>query len=214
MENNLEVRYITELRADPEKGIITGRAIVFDSESQDLGGFKEVVKPEAVTREFLDKQDIVMLYNHNADYGVLARSKNGKGSLKYDIDEQGVTFEFKAKRKDQGIVESIAAGDLDACSFAFRIGEEGDKWEKRSDGSYLRTISGFDCVRDFSLVVNPAYTATSVDVRKLDELRKKEEEDKSNTVQKNKEEEESKKEEQRKQTFDKYSADLRKKYLV
>jgi HK97 family phage prohead protease len=171
---NLEVRYITELRANTEDNIVRGTAIVFNSESVDMG-FREVIKPEAATEEFLNTQDIVMLYNHNQDSGVLARSKNGKGSLKFNVDERGVNFEFKAKKKDAGIVESIAAGDLDACSFAFRIADGGEQWEKRNDGTYLRTISKFDAVQDFSVVVFPAYAATSINTRGLDELKQAEE---------------------------------------
>ena len=167
----LEIRYITELRADVSEGIIRGTAIVFNSESKDLGGFTEIIKPESITKEFLDRQDIVMLYNHNADSGVLARSKNGRGSLTYSIDANGVNFEFKAKKKDQGIVESIAAGDLDSCSFAFRVTQDGQKIEKRENGMLLRTITAFEKLQDFSVVIFPAYTETSVSSRKLDEFK-------------------------------------------
>jgi uncharacterized protein len=204
---DLEVRYIKEIRADISEGIVRGTAIVFNSESQDLGGFTEVIKPESVTREFLDNQDIVMLYNHNADSGVLARSKNGKGTLNYSIDERGVNFEFKAKSKDSGIVESIAAGDLDACSFAFRVAKGGEKIEKRENGMYLRTISAFEKLADFSIVVNPAYTDTTVNTRKLAEFKELLELD-ENDAQRQKEIENKKKQE-----FNKYYQSLIKKYL-
>jgi hypothetical protein len=189
---NLEVRYINELRADTTSGIVTGTAIVFNSQSVDIG-FREIIKPEAATMDFLNTQDIVMLFNHNENEGVLARSRSGKGTLKFSVDESGVNFEFKAKKKDMGIVESIAAGDLNACSFAFRIAENGDRWEQMPDGEYLRTITKFDAIRDFSVVVFPAYQATNVNTRGLDELKAAEELQKQKdkeareTEQKNKE---------------------------
>jgi hypothetical protein len=174
MENKYEVRYITELRADTAAGIVRGTAIKFNSESLDLGGFKEIIeaKPEEV-RQLLDQCDIFMLYNHSADSGVLARSKNGNGTLQYTVDETGVHFEFKAKKKDLGIVESIEAGDLDGCSFAFRLSSDksAQKFEKRSDGTYLRRIYKFDAIRDFSIVTSPAYPETDLSVRSyIDQL--------------------------------------------
>ncbi len=44
----LERRSALELRADGDR--ITGHAIVFDSRSRDLGGFVEVIRPQAVDR--------------------------------------------------------------------------------------------------------------------------------------------------------------------
>lgn len=166
-----EVRYANGISID--NGVIKGTAIVFNSLSEDLGGFREIIKcnPTEV-KQLLDSQDIVMLYNHNQNstYNVLARSKNGKGSLNYSVDEFGVHFEFKAKTKDAGIVESIESGDLDGCSFAFQITENQQKIEK-INGEYIRSISGFKGIKDFSIVVTPAYSATSVSLRALEDFK-------------------------------------------
>ncbi len=172
MIKDIEVRNIpVELRADLKTRTIKGTAIVFDSNSNDLGGFVETIKPEAVTQDLINNSDIVMLYNHNQESGVLARSKFGKGSLSISITDTGVDFEFKAKQTPLGdeILQSVLCGDLDACSFAFRIGEDGDSYERMGD-KYLRTISTFESLHDFSIVVNPAYSATSVSARSLDKI--------------------------------------------
>lgn len=179
MENQIELRYATELRADKESGIISGTAIVFNSESNLLGGeFREVILPSAATLEFLQSQDIVMKYNHLED-SILARyRKDGqRNSLNFSVDERGVHFSFRAKKNDAGILESISNGDLDSCSFAFRVSPEpnSEKWEKRNNGEYLRTVSKFSVVRDFSIVISPAYSQTSLSVRGLDELKAQEE---------------------------------------
>lgn len=196
MENNIEVRSI-EIRANVEDRTIKGTAIVFNSDSENLGGFVERISPEAITIEFLDRNDIVMLYNHNQDSGVLARSKNGKGTLKYSVDERGVNFEFEAKNTALGneVLEGIRNGDYSQCSFAFRVAEGGDKWENR-DGMYLRTINKMEMIRDFSVVTFPAYQATSVNLRGLEQLKNdelesfklKEDEDKRLLVEKEAEE--------------------------
>ena len=173
MENNFEKRFI-ELREVNDR-TITGQAIVFGSESKDLGGFTEIIEPTAIDDTLINNSDIVMLYNHNEDDGILARSNKGKGTLKISIREDGVDFSFKAKNTAKGdeVLESVKNGDLSACSFAFRVASGGDKFEKRSDGSYLRTIKKIELLRDFSIVSNPAYEKTSV--RSFDEFVKNEE---------------------------------------
>lgn len=176
--NPVETRFFpAELRVDAEKGIVYGRSIVFNSESRDMG-FKEVIKPEAATQDFLEKQDITMLYNHdeNSSYGVLARysPNRERNSLHFNTDDRGVNFDFKVKDRNKGIIEDIQNGDLKSCSFSFRCSDGGDKWEARDDG-YLRTISSFDLVKDFSIVVEPAYTDTMVNTRGLDELKQNKE---------------------------------------
>lgn len=177
----------TELRYNPinlrvvssednvDSRTITGTAIVFNSRSELLNEqgirFYETIAPTAITQELIDESDIVMLYNHKKDAGVLARSKKGAGSLKIGISGEGVDFSFEAPNSPLGetILESVKRGDLDACSFAFGISEGGDKWQKE-DKHYLRTINKINLLTDFSIVVNPAYTATQCNSRGLDEL--------------------------------------------
>jgi len=154
---------------------IKGTAIVFNSRSELLNEqgirFYETITPEAVTRELIEKSDIVMLYNHKKDAGVLARSKNGIGSLRINITDEGVDYEFEAKNTALGneVLESVKRGDLDSCSFAFYVRDGGDKWAK--EGSvYLRTINEISMLTDFSIVINPAYSATNCNSRGLDSL--------------------------------------------
>ena len=172
MENNFEIRYLT-IRAnneDTEDRTIKGTSIVFNSPSEDLGGFIEEISPDAVNTEFLNQQDILMLYNHKKDSGVLARSNKGTGTLKYSIDATGVNFEFKAKNTALGneVLESVRCGDLDKCSFAFRVADGGEKWENIGNNMYKRTITKFELIRDFSIVLDPAYSSTSTTVRSLE----------------------------------------------
>jgi HK97 family phage prohead protease len=162
-----------------KEGIVKGRAIVFDSPSNVLTTengvqFVEVIKRSAVTEDMLNTQDIQMLYNHtsNSPYGILARSKNGKGSLKFMVDDEGVRFEFRAKKKDAGLIESIEAGDIEGCSFAFKVNGDDPTAQtifKRSDGLIQREINSINMIRDFSIVADPAYPETSVSLRSLED---------------------------------------------
>ena len=54
-----------------------------------------------------------------------------------------------------------------------------DKWEKRTDGKYLRRITKFKELFDVSPVYRPAYDSTSVkiDTRRFEEVKKQEKED-------------------------------------
>ncbi len=177
-KKGIELRYITELRAveDVNSRTIKGTAIVFNSESVDLGGFTEVILPGAITQELINRSDIVMQYQHNGMNVPLARSKNGKGTLKITVTETGVDFEFEAKNTSLGteVLEAVRAGDLSACSFMFRVAEDGSVWVKVSDEMYKRTISLIEMICDLSIVVNPAYTDTSCDLRGLDNLKENE----------------------------------------
>jgi hypothetical protein len=179
---NLEFRYLQEVRANTESGIITGKAISFNEESKMLGGqFTEVVLPEAATDEFLKTQEIRMTYNHDQN-NILARYKPNaqRNSLRWNVTPNGVEFEFRAKTKDAWLIEDINNGDVNAASFGFLIGTEpnSEKWEKRNNGGYVRTISKFKKIGEFSIVIDPAYESSGVSVRGLDELKQKEEADK------------------------------------
>jgi uncharacterized protein len=149
--------------------MVEGYAIVFNKESRNLGGFTEIIEPEAI-EGILDKSDILCLLNHSEERGVLARSKFGKGSLKLEVDDTGLKYRFETPATALGdeLLEGLRRGDISTSSFAFTI--EGDKWEKRSNGTYLRKITKFKELFDVSPVYKEAYPDTSVALRKMEEL--------------------------------------------
>lgn len=156
-----EIRSInTEVRAIEDSRIIEGYALVFNSLSEDLGGFREKILPEAMDG-MIEKSDILALLNHSKDRGVLARSRYGKGSLALEIDEVGLKYRFEAPHTALGdeVLEYLRRGDITSSSFAFVLEE--DEWTKQDDGSYLRTIKKFRRLYDVSPVFEPAYAATS-----------------------------------------------------
>ena len=110
--------------AQGESRTITGTAIVFNAESELLDDwgkrFREVIKPEACSMEFLNSQDIKMNLLHEREMAI-ARSNKGVGNLRLSVDERGVNFEFEAPRCDLGdrALELIRAGVYTGCSFEF-----------------------------------------------------------------------------------------------
>ena len=162
----------------PESRLVTGYAIVFNSDSNDLGGFTERINPDALNG-VIEKSDVLCLLNHNEDRGVLARSNKGDGSLSLQIDEIGLKYSFEAPNTALGdeLLEGLKRGDISTSSFAFTV--EKDSWSKNEDGSYLRTINSISQLFDVSPVYRAAYDATSVkvDSRGLDEMKAKEKEE-------------------------------------
>ena len=136
-----EIRLGDNATSTIESRHIEGYAIVFNSLSNDLGGFREIIEPTAITDELIKNSDILCLMNHDIKKGVLARSYQGRGSLKLDIDEHGLHYSFDAPKTALGdeVLEGIRRGDISKCSFAFVCGE--DVWDKdEKTGEYIRHV--------------------------------------------------------------------------
>lgn len=173
-----EIRLGDNATSTSESRHIEGYAIVFNSLSNDLGGFREIIEPTAITDELIKNSDIVCLKNHNIKEGILARSYHGRGSLKLEIDEHGLHYSFDAPHTQFGdeVLEMVKRGDIAKCSFAFVCGE--DVWNKdEKTGEYIRRVKKIKNLYDVSLVYHPAYEETEVkaDTRGLDELKAQEE---------------------------------------
>jgi len=165
---NCEIRKTT-----PESRQVEGYALVFNKESRDLGGFTEIIEPEAV-EGIVEKSDILCLLNHNEDRGVLARSEYGNGTLSLTVDGNGLKYSFEAPNTALGdeLLEGLKRGDIKTSSFAFTV--DSDRWEKRSDNTYQRHITKFKELFDVSPVYRAAYPDTSVACRKMQELNEEE----------------------------------------
>ena len=76
---------------------IEGYAAVFNSESGDMW-FIEIIHPQAITQDAINNSDIFALFNHS-DERVLARSKNGVGTLSLKVDGRGLKYSFEAPNR-------------------------------------------------------------------------------------------------------------------
>ena len=172
---NCEVQ-LRNLESDtPESRIVSGYAVKFESESQDMG-FIEIIKKGAITEETIMNSDIFARFNHNEDT-VLARSRYGEGSLALELREDGLYYEFEAPHTALGdeLLEHLKRGEITTSSFAFTIAEDGDRGYKREDGTLVREILKINRLYDVSPVYEPAYLATSCSKRALDMVEKSEE---------------------------------------
>lgn len=152
---------------DNEKRTVEGYAILFETPSDGLG-FEEVISRSALDG-VLAKSDVFALMNHSQNRGVLARSNKGTGSLHLEVDDKGLKYSFEAPKTALGdeLLENIRRGEISASSFCFDV--EKDIWEKKSDGSWKRTVSKIGNLYDVSPVYNAAYSKTSVYMRGKEE---------------------------------------------
>jgi uncharacterized protein len=176
MSATRETRFLisTELRASGGTGkndappSICGYASVFGKPSQNLGGFKERIKPGTFTRALREKQDVRCLWNHSADV-VLGRTKSGTLTLKEDA--RGLFFDCVLPDTQQArdLHTSISRGDVDQCSFSFAVKPGGESWAEEEDEESdslipMRTLSDVDLM-DVAPVCYAAYTSTSLTAR-------------------------------------------------
>lgn len=156
---------------------IKGYAAVFNS--PETYSYTEVISERAFDEA--DMSDVVLRYNHNDSFMVLARTRND--SLKLNVDEKGLFIDAKLQddiTDHKNIFNAIKSGLIDKQSFAFVVDE--DEYDYDTD---TRTITKIGKVFDVSVVDQPFYNATDVSVarsqndeflERREQLRKEEEE--------------------------------------
>ena len=108
------------LASDGDGLKFSGYAAVFDSESEDLGGFRETIAPGAFKRSLGQrKDDIKMFLNHNWDI-LLASRKAGSLQLKEDAYGLHVDATFVDTQEARNVSALVARGDIHAMSFGFQ----------------------------------------------------------------------------------------------
>lgn len=160
---------------------VEGYAILFDTPSNKLRTSRgeqvcEVIDRSAVTKELLDRSDIVLTMFHDENV-ILGRSINGEGTLSYEVDEKGVYFRCQVPNTSEGdkAYELTRRGDLRNMSFCFstyyRDPEYVERGSEMLDGeaTIVCRVKQVRGIYDFSLVTHPAYMGTSVEVRDLEQ---------------------------------------------
>ena len=176
-----QIAYIGDLRIrEDAEGkptrIIEGYALKFGVRSRLLCDwcdlYYEVLEPGSVTKSMLDKQDIKLTMFHDRQL-ILARSKKGKGTLSYEVNETGVLFraELPATADGDKAWELIGRGDITGCSFIYSTDESPESGNvtyeyltEDKDGStiMLRHVNKIENVYDFTVTPDPAYEQTNV----------------------------------------------------
>ena len=202
---------------------IEGRPIVFGVRSVNLTPWSstrkvyEVLEPGCISRELLQKSDVVLNLNHNSDVvNVLGRYRNNpdKDTLSLELRGDGIDCRCDLPKTNNAndTLELIRRGDINGMSFAFEDdwedSENGVSFEKTNDVEdgkevWLRHVKRITGLYDVSIVTHPAYDQTTVGTREASDAIEKAIEDMmqrecGDDEAKKKAEEEAKAEEERK----------------
>jgi uncharacterized protein len=147
-----------ELRAENGQNTVSGYAVVFNSESLDLGGFTEICAPSMLDRTLTDSPDVLCLRDHKQE---LLLGRTTANTLTLKTDSKGLRFKLALPNSPTGqdAAEAIRRGDLTSCSFGFSTVQ--DDWAVTSDNRVIRTLLDVD-LHEISITSFPAYEATSV----------------------------------------------------
>ena len=164
-----EAELVIEERANGQQ-VITGYAAVYNRFSLPLreGGssFREIIRPGAfdkILNRQRGKQDVVALLNHDSNM-ILGRTSSG--TLELSSDEKGLRYTVTPPDTQVGrdTLSLIRRRDLRGSSFAFAVDEaRGANWSSDDQGA-IREIREVSLLADVSVVLTPAYPASSVAV--------------------------------------------------
>lgn len=170
-KERIKIRTTFEVRSvgdGEEKQIhLQGYALIFDSLSEDLGYFREIIKKGALDNCKMD--NVVLNINHDMNKPLARNNKyNGIGALTLTVDEKGLFFDAipTDTSYSRDLISNMRAGIIDKCSFAFTLDWKDNEvqtwdWDDNSRGYDLRTIYKIKEIFDVSIVTNPAYESTS-----------------------------------------------------
>lgn len=161
-----------ELRAAPagsdSPGTVFGYAAVYNMLSEDLGGFRELIRPGAFA-DVVRTCDIRALANHCPNR-LLGRLK--AGTLRLKDTALGLADEIDLPNTQVGrdTAVSVGRGDMDGQSFSFAVEPEDVEWDWNTTPP-TRIIHRFSKVFDVGPVTDPAYTDTTAAMRSMDRAR-------------------------------------------
>lgn len=154
-----------DFRADGSGLAFKGYAAVFNSRSEDLGGFRETLAPGAFKRSIGGSHGraIKAFLNHNQDV-VLGNTK--KGTLRLSEDDRGLLAEIDLPDNEWGrpVADAVRRGDISSMSFGFTVPKGGDSWNETHTE---RTIHEVHLWEVSPVTGWPAYAATTATVRNL-----------------------------------------------
>ncbi len=179
----LQLREPQEGQTDSRE--IEGRPIVFGVRSVNLTPWSstrkvyEVLEPGCISRELLQKSDVVLNLNHNSDVvNVLGRYRNNpdRDTLSLELRGDGIDCRCDLPKTNNAndTLELIRRGDINGMSFAFEDdwedSENGVSFEKTNDVEdgkevWLRHVKRITGLYDVSIVTHPAYEQTTVGTR-------------------------------------------------
>jgi HK97 family phage prohead protease len=157
MNAKYELRYADsefEVRAAPgNKFKFRGYAAVFDTLSQDLGGFVETIAPSAFRKTMSDGAEVFAFWAHDSSE-VLGSTRNGTLTLEDRADGLAFSIEVRDTAISEDRWAAVQRGDVVGTSFGFFA--ERDEWDHSSSPA-LRTLKEVRLLEVSPGVAFPAY---------------------------------------------------------
>jgi HK97 family phage prohead protease len=147
-----------EVRAEGDGMTFTGYASVFNSPSEDLGGFIEYVAPGAFKRSLQSRNEVKLLWNHDAGEP-LASLRGGTMSLTEDEVGLKVSAQLPNTTRGRDVAELLRTNVINEMSFGFNVIK--DTWSRDGQTRTLESVRLFEV----SVVSFGAYKATTASVR-------------------------------------------------
>lgn len=122
------------------------------------GEFIEQIMPNAFKRSLLKNPNIPILFNHKWDRQL---GRNGVNECR--VYEDNIGLRYFIRTNDEEVVSLAKAGKLKGTSFGFYSLKE--TYETLKDGLKRRFVHDLQLLECSILSVEPAYLATSVEVR-------------------------------------------------
>jgi HK97 family phage prohead protease len=139
---------------------IFGEAVVYNTLSEDLGGFRERIAPGAF-RNSLRETEVMALYSHD-EADILGRQSSGTLTVTDGPDALRFVCKLPNTTVGNDVAELCARGDLKGMSFGFSCVQ--DQWTTGADGSVIRTVLEA-MLYEVSVVGSPAYLTSTVSLR-------------------------------------------------
>lgn len=154
--NNVENLQIRNDVQEENKMVIEGYPIVFEKETLIecfFGSWYEKIDRNAFASA--DMSDVCLKYNHNDDFFIMARTRNG--SLQLTIDDHGVFMhaELINTTQNRDVYEMVKSELLKEGSFAFTVEEWTENLDANND--LHRTINKIGKLFDVAICPNGAY---------------------------------------------------------
>ncbi len=152
----------TELQATGNT--LTGYIARFNSLSEDLGGFRELLAPGCFASSLAAGTSVRALVNHNTDHCI---GNTAAGTLQLREDEKGLAFtcDLPDTQAARDLKVSVSRGDVTGASFGFVT--KADSWAPDAEGRNIRTLKDVELFEVSPGCTFPAYESPSVQLRTL-----------------------------------------------
>ena len=160
----MELRLPFESQAEEKRYTVEGYASTFEPYvlfEQDGVKYSERIEPTAF--DDADMTDVVFRIDHEG--AVYARTSAGTVNLWVDEHGLGQRTDLSKTQRAREIFSEIEAGNYPKMSFAFRVADDGDEYDKET---HTRIINRIAKVFDVSPVSFPANPTTELSVSTRD----------------------------------------------